>query len=778
MKPLDSDEEEAEQLSAYQKELRQQANQSIQQLSSTLEQLSHDGEEVEALRGGDGSHSTAMAEEDKAAWSQKTQSEAVNQLKSLLLKQCKEVPSALSPSKKQSPPKRVQREGRSSLPAFQDLVPMIHNQSEYIQHLEAEVKFCKEELQGMKQRIRVVVVENEKLHSDLKSKAVDESLKDYALQNSTVNESTTAKSHIGSNTSYNVLQKGEHTAWKNELEQLKVIYQAQIESLEAQVMSLRKDLSVSQKECEEVKVLLRQREKQVADVLRAEGAPRVSGLCLKCAQHEAVLAGTHTNLHVQAIDRLTKERDELVVALRAVRASQQEAQQREWSACLQVKQAVEMAEEANLYKARMEVQCEQLSRELARHREQLEREAQVVQEKLAEAREEGRAEARKHKEELATKVSSLSQRVAELEGQLDRAHRDKCSLTNQLDDTLHKLTSREQDNTKVCVDLRYQLSQAQLKREEAERELRELNTKTSRQMEKAAQEVERLSSELVGCRHHLEAVQKDGSQWQAEALSLAEQLANAQRQLHLTRQDRESAERAHQEEKASVTLSAQERERELSGLLEQTEAQHQRRAAEMDGLLSSQNSLIRKLKDECCVLGVKLEELTENSRSEMEQLALVKQHLEETVKSLRARCCDMEEQCVQHGRMHQRMKDRLQQLDRHCQSSAQQVCELLAKQNQLMQERNTLTEEMQNLHIEKMTCRQTDVFKSFVLRCIRMFCDENFLYFTFGIRLLLRLEIRRCFFFKHLSKLKEKMAFLVTKANKSPPPQQIDIVLY
>lgn len=49
-------------------------------------------------------------------------------------------------------------------------------------------------------------------------------------------------------------------------------------------------------------------------------------------------------------------------------------------------------------------------------------------------------------------VSSLSQRVAELEGQLDRAHRDKSSLTNQLEDTLHKLTSQEQDNAKVqCV---------------------------------------------------------------------------------------------------------------------------------------------------------------------------------------------------------------------------------------------------------------------------------------------------------------------------------------
>lgn len=46
-------------------------------------------------------------------------------------------------------------------------------------------------------------------------------------------------------------------------------------------------------------------------------------------------------------------------------------------------------------------------------------------------------------------VSSISQQVAELEGQLDRALRDKGSLTKQLEDTLNKLTNQEQDNTKV-----------------------------------------------------------------------------------------------------------------------------------------------------------------------------------------------------------------------------------------------------------------------------------------------------------------------------------------
>lgn len=46
------------------------------------------------------------------------------------------------------------------------------------------------------------------------------------------------------------------------------------------------------------------------------------------------------------------------------------------------------------------------------------------------------------------------------------------------------------------------------------------------------------------------------------------------------------------------------------------------------------------------------------NRSNLQQLDLEKQRLEETVKGLRARCSDMEDQCVQHGRVHQRMKTR------------------------------------------------------------------------------------------------------------------------
>lgn len=51
------------------------------------------------------------------------------------------------------------------------------------------------------------------------------------------------------------------------------------------------------------------------------------------------------------------------------------------------------------------MQCERLSRELARQREQLERETQALLERLTQAREEGRSETRKQKDELAHTVN-------------------------------------------------------------------------------------------------------------------------------------------------------------------------------------------------------------------------------------------------------------------------------------------------------------------------------------------------------------------------------------
>uniref|UniRef100_A0A8C1VXJ5 Serologically defined colon cancer antigen 8 n=1 Tax=Cyprinus carpio TaxID=7962 RepID=A0A8C1VXJ5_CYPCA len=645
MKPsLDSDEEE-EELGALQKTLRERANRSIQHLSSMLASHSSDSECSEPKQ----------QQEKPSPLLQNPpvpvqQSQAVSQLRSLLQKQSKDANVASpSPSKRKLTGKqRATDEGSSSLPGVHDLVPIIHNQSEYIQHLEAEVKFCKDELLGMKQRVRVVIVENEKLHEELKAKAVEETLKEYTFVDSSLNmertAETTSKQRLDS------INQAEDHKWKKEMEQLKCLYQAQTETLEAQVVSLKKDLVSIQKEYEETKERLRHKE---AMAVAAGSGQRVGGLCLKCAQHEAVLAETHSNVHIHSIERLTKERDELMTVLCSLRAGQTEAQQREWATYQQVKQAVEMAEEANLEK---------------------------------------------------TRVTSLSQRVAELEGLLERGERDRNSLNGQLEEAYKKLTAQETESSKVCAELRFLLSQAQLKKEESEREVRDISSKLGRQLELAEQEVQKLGVDLNGCRQRLEEAQRAEGRARVEAAGLAEGLSRAQRQLHLTRQEKEAVERCCGEDMAALTFQAQRRERELTQTLQQMEAQHERSVRETDALLSAQNSLIVKLKEECQTLGAKLEELAQSSRAEIEQLSLEKEHLQESAEKLRGRCEEMEEQCVQHGRMHQRMKQRLQQLDQHCQASSQQVLQLLSRQKLLLQERQQLAHDMHNLQAQVSLC--------------------------------------------------------------------------
>ncbi|XP_047668487.1 serologically defined colon cancer antigen 8 homolog isoform X2 [Tachysurus fulvidraco] len=640
---LESDEDE--EMGTYQKKLRERANRSIQQLSNMLVNQSCDNEALD--------QSSSQHSSSESSRQQTQQSEAVSQLRSLLQKQAKELGSP-SPSKRKPVPKK--QEDGDSLPEVQDLVPIIHNQSEYIQHLEAEVKFCKEELLAMKQRVRVVIVENEKLQEELKAKMLEDTLKEYTLLDGTVhaeNSLDKISSTPAAKPRRDFIQKTDDKKWEKELEQLKCLYQAQSETLEAQVVSLKKELMSAQTECEDLKERLRHKEAMTG----VPGAgQRVGGLCLKCAQHEAVLAETHSNIHIQAIERLTKERDELMTALCSLRASQSEAQQREWAAYHQVKQAVEMAEEANLEKTKAQVQCEHVLAELARQRERLEKELALEQEKIAQARDAARSESKREKEELAQMVTSLTCRVAEQEGLLDRGDRERNSLNTQLEEAFKKLTAQETDNSRTCGELRYQLSQAQLKREEAERELRDSRSNLGRQLELTQQEVQKLVAELSGSQQRLEEAQRAEGRARTEAAGLAEGLNRAQRQLHLTRKEKEALERHCVEDMAALTFQAQQREHELTQTLQQMEAQHEKNVADMDVLLSLQNGLIGKLKEECRTLCSRMEELAQSNR--------------------------------------------LQQLDQHCQSSAQQVMELLSRQNQLVHERQFVTEEMHRLHVQ------------------------------------------------------------------------------
>ncbi|KAB1258988.1 Serologically defined colon cancer antigen 8 [Camelus dromedarius] len=515
-------------LGQYQRSLRERANRSIHQLKCALKE----GDTTLGEDGLDPSFNTSVGNEDaRAAWHELQHSHAgeyeVNQLKALLHQQATRE-GEVSPRRRKMSPSQSSEYEDTSLPTVHNLVPIINDQSQYIHHLEAEVKFCKEELSGMKNRIQVVVLENERLQQELKSQRLEETMREQTLldapgnvqnswitagEDSRVDEDAKRSFSHGNVDIIKAASAGEAAKWKLELEKLKLIYEEKNEILESQLKFLRKDLAESQKNCEDLKERLKHKE----SLLAANIPNRVGGLCLKCAQHEAVLSQTHNNVHMHTIERLTKERDDLMSTLVSVRSSLTDMQQREASAYEQVKQAVQMTEEANFEKtkaiyniSKALIQCEQLKNELERQTERLEKELASQQEKRAFEKEMMKKEITKEKEDRASemwmekllqcnvdfqmvgmgkkKMLTMSQNVAQLEAQVEKLTREKISAVNQLEEIKNQLASQEMGVTKVCEEMRYQLNKTKMEKDEAEKEQREYRTKTIRDLEIKDQE--------------------------------------------------------------------------------------------------------------------------------------------------------------------------------------------------------------------------------------------------------------------------------------------------
>ncbi|XP_059533326.1 serologically defined colon cancer antigen 8 isoform X2 [Myotis daubentonii] len=614
-----------ESLGQYQLSLREHVRRSFHQLSKYNA----------AVRGGalEPPLSTEGGSEDTGtAWHELQHSHAVIQLKALLYQQATKE-NEVSPSRRRKmSPLRSSEYEETNMPTAHNLVPIIYDQSQYIHHLEAEVKFCKEELSGMKNRIQVVVLDNERLQEELKARRPEEAMREQTLldasgntqnswitrgEDSEVQEAVKKFSHGDANI-MKTSSAGEAEKWKLELERLKLTYEQKCEILESQLRVLRKDLAECQKNCEDLKGRLKHKE----SVLAAQVSSRVGGLCVKCAQHEAVLSQTHSHVHMQTIERLTKERDDFMSALVSARSSLADVQQREAGAYEQVKRAVQMTEEANLEKTKALIQCEQLRSELERQAERLGKELAAQQEKRASDKELMKSELTKEREDMGSKMLALSQNIAHLEAQVEKATREKVSAVNQLEETQNQLASREMEATKVCGEMRYQLNKIKMEKDEAEKEHREHRAKAKRDLDMKDQEIERLTLELRESRQHVEREQQKAAGAGEELLTLTERLAEAEHQLHLT-------------------------------------------------------------------------------RSAIAQLSQEKRYAYGKLKKLQERNDELEEQCVQHGRLHEIMKQRLQQLDQHSQATAQQLVQLLSKQNELLQERQSLSEEVERLRAQR-----------------------------------------------------------------------------
>ncbi|KAG8444538.1 hypothetical protein GDO86_009629, partial [Hymenochirus boettgeri] len=302
-----------------------------------------------------------------------------------------------------------------------------------------------EELSGIKHRVNLVVLENDNLHKQLKSR-----VQEAGLNARTLAESSDAQR----------------------------LHQEKTDILESQVMYLRKDLADSQKQCEELHCQLKNSNFET----QTRNSTNVNALCLKCTS-ESVFTQKQANIHKTTIEKLTRERDELMDALVSLRKYQISCQEWELKPYNQVKQAVEMTEKANLEKSMALENCKQLKSEIERKNARLEQEIAIQFEKMSSEKKVMQEEATKERQELVTKISSLTQKIADLGSDIEKVTREKNTAVKQQDEFQRKLSLQEEEASKVYGEIRFQLNQIKIQKDEAEKEHKEYRVKIQKALE-------------------------------------------------------------------------------------------------------------------------------------------------------------------------------------------------------------------------------------------------------------------------------------------------------
>lgn len=316
-------------------------------------------------------------------------------------------------------------------------------------------------------------------------------------------------------------------------------------------------------------------------------------------------------------------------------------------------------------------------------------------------------------EELQTRLSELTVTHVNTQSQLDKVTRQKVAMLAELEQCKLQLSTYGADYDKATQSLREEMTQANLERNSAVQEMNKVRIEMDKLNRQREQEQSRLKTELENAHRRLTQAEKELMNTKEECITLTTSMQSLEREAHMSKMAKESIERGRTDEMKTMQFRAQQREEELNMIIEDMENKHAHVVSELEDMLNKQNGLVGKLREECRRQTAQIEQVAEKYRGDLVKSKHLKEELSVRLEKAMKRLKDMEAQHVQHGCLHEKMRQRLQQMDDHAQHSAQQILNLLSKQTGLMRDRQLLAKEVEFLRAQMNARNESDMDKLF-----------------------------------------------------------------
>ncbi|XP_054283029.1 serologically defined colon cancer antigen 8 homolog isoform X4 [Macrosteles quadrilineatus] len=456
-----------------------------------------------------------------------------------------------------------------------ELMSFVQRQEEYIEQLEKESQYCREELSNLMGKVKEVITENEGLHEKRKAGMLQYFLDSFEDDDDDDDDASSE-------------DKVESRSRKKPLVGPSIIFESRISELEAQLTQTKMDLKKAVEE---------------AETLRKKMSEQGLSLMSYLPQAQA----SESELYKQ-IEALQREREELNDMINKLHGTVAQLREKEANTSQKLKRSLDAVDQAQFEKNQCEMEMRRLKNELERMNEKQRESLGEHNRRLAEVE----RRYTNQTEQLSADLSAQWENSTKLSLDLEKQRRTESELRRELvqrNATIDEL--KKELNTKTSA-LQSELLASSADRDSLAQEAASLRLAVERAERTSRQETARLQAEVTSLRQRLDRADADLLHARKENLRLTEQIASLEKELHLTKLTHDGGE--------NEILKDSKREKELTSMILDMDAKHVQNIAELEGMIQSQAQLVDKLKDECHSLTEKLEDTSMRHKQEMASL--------------------------------------------------------------------------------------------------------------------------------------------------------------
>ncbi|XP_063075675.1 sodium channel and clathrin linker 1 isoform X1 [Engraulis encrasicolus] len=630
--------------------------------------------------------------------------------------------------------------------------PLVSEYDRHIDEMTRKLQLYQRQMEDLRVKLETVVQENERLHSELRTsverhiqmlpvgsgldvdsgaddvilKSLKEQLehvgneKQWAMdmwQTSVQEVDRLQKLHQNSVTDGQA-QAAQHQQIKNQLVQvqqhlqkfqtmnqkldltnqqfLKTVTEqsSELEEVRGQFRQAKVDLRTATGKVEEMTRLLQNVQEQMhrkeEDAVEAQGREEASER--RHQQLQTALGQLEGRLKVatQEAEQLRRERVAWERQVGDLQGRCSTLEEEKYEAYGKVRDSIQLAEEASLQKEQAQLREKQKTEEMEKMKEAMK---QLVQDAAVRTRREVenvRKQCNVQIHRMAEELSALQLECADKESQIDRAHRERKAVEEELEKMYKEGRSGEPEFRKMevlhqrCLNAERLKDDIHLTLQSTQTKMKKMKMEYAEELSRCQDEVRRLQASLAAARDDCGTISEDRLQLQQENQQLRKEMEE-QRKANLLAQRKAKQQVSHMEQEFSV------KEQGLDARLRELEESRQSSSADLTRLLVAQQKTTKRWKEEAKKLAEAFESKLSSLKSELLRQKQRSQELEIQLETDHEKVLEYERQVAEYQDRNGRLQRRLSQAEQRATTASQQLSMLQRRKAASLVDLDTLS---------------------------------------------------------------------------------------